>query len=173
MNRFRLSVRLLLAAPVRVRGMSWNSLPQPARAIAVAASAAVDAAARRDPDDLAGGALALAAADGAGLVLGMVVRLRLEELHPDGLDADDARAVLEDCVRSAGEWVPWVDPHMVLALLTGALGVHDPDEVGPDPKDVARHGPLLVAHVMTGAPRPLAAYLTMAFAEIRRGEAYD
>ena len=65
------------AAPVRVRGMSWNSLPQPARAIAVAASAAVDAAARRDVDDLSAGLLALAAADGAGLVLGMVVRLRL------------------------------------------------------------------------------------------------
>jgi hypothetical protein len=154
--------------------VSWNSLPQPARAIAVAASAAVDAVARRDPDGLDAAALALAAADGAGLVLGMVVRLRLEELHPDGLDADDARAVLEDCVRSAGEWLPWVDPNVVLVLLTGALGVHDPDPAaGPDPADLARHGPLLVAHLTAGAPRPLAHYLTAAFTEIRRGEAYD
>ena len=64
---------------------------------------------------------------------------------------------------------------MVLALLTGALGVHDPSDSDQalDPKDLARHGPLLVAHVMTGAPRPLADYLTTAFAEIRRGEDYD
>lgn len=155
--------------------MEWNSLPTPARAIAVAAGDAVDAAGRRDAEALDAAALALAAADGSGLVLGMVARLRLEELHPDGLDADDVRTVLQDCVRSAGEWVPWVDPHVVLVLLASALGVHDPDENGPEPapKDLARHGPLLVEQLMIGATRPLRAYLVGAFAEIRRGELHD
>jgi hypothetical protein len=155
--------------------VSWNSLPQPARAIAVAASAAVDAATRRDEEALDAAAFALAAADGSGLVLGMVVRLRLEELHPDGLDGDDARALLEGCVRSAAEWLPWVDPQVVVVLLASAWGVHDPgDQPGaPDAKDLARHGPLLVAHVMAGAPRPLADYLAGAFGEIRRGELND
>jgi hypothetical protein len=155
--------------------MGWNSLPQPARAIAVAASAATGAATERDADALDAAALALAAADGSGLVLGMVVRLRLEELHPDGLDGDDVRTVLEDCVRAAMGWLAWVDPHVVLVLLASALGVHDPAEEGgePGPKELARHGPLLVAHLMAGAPRPLAHYLTAAFGEIQRGELHD
>jgi hypothetical protein len=155
--------------------VTWNSLPQQARAVAVAATAAVDAAAERDADALDAAALALAAADGSGLVLGMVVRRRLEELHPDGLDGDDVRTVLEDCVRAAAGWLAWVDPHVVLVLLASALGVHDPDEETgePGPKELARHGPVLVAHLMTGAPRPLAAYITAAFGEIRRGELHD
>jgi hypothetical protein len=61
----------------------------------------------------------------------------------------------------------------MLVLLTGAWGLLDPEEEGPDLKDVARHGPLLVAHLTRGAPRSLADYLTWAFAEIRRGESYD
>lgn len=160
--------------------MEWNSLPPAARAVVVAAVDAVDAVARRDAEALDAAALALAAADGSGgdlgtKVLGMVARLRLEELHPDGLDADDVRTVLEDCVRSAGEWVSWVDPHVVLVLLASALGVHDPDENGaePGPKDLARHGPLLVEQLMVGATRPLRGYLVGAFAEIQRGELHD
>jgi hypothetical protein len=155
--------------------MGWNSLPPPVRAIAVAAVAAVEAAIQRDAEALDAAALALAAADGSGLVLGLVVRLRLEELHPDGLDGDDARAVLEGCVRSAAEWVPWVDPQVMLVLLASAWGVHDPGDQpgGPDAKELARHGPLLVAHVMAGASRPLADYLAGAFGEIRRGELND
>ena len=155
--------------------MEWNSLPPGARAIAVAAGNAVDAVAHRDAEALDAAALALAAADGSALVLGMVARLRMEELHPDGLDADDVRTVLQDCVRSAGEWVPWVDPHVVLVLLASALGVHDPDESGaePGPKDLARHGPLLVEQLMIGATRPLRGYLVAAFAEIQRGELHD
>jgi hypothetical protein len=162
-----------------VRPVIGNSLPQPARVIAVAASAAVDAATRRDAEALDAAAHALAAADGSGLVLGMVVRLRLEELHPDGIAGDDARAVLEGCVRSAAEWLPWVDPHVVLVLLASAWGVHDPADgterrpSDPGVKELARHGPLLVAHVMAGAPRPLGDYVTGAFAEIRRGELND
>ena len=49
------------------------------------------------------------------------------------------------------------------------------DENGPEPapKDLARHGPLLVEQLMIGATRPLRAYLVGAFAEIRRGELHD
>ena len=43
----------------------------------------------------------------------------------------------------------------------------------PAPKDLARHGPLLVEQLMIGATRPLRAYLVGAFAEIQRGEMHD
>jgi hypothetical protein len=68
-----------------------------------------------------------------------------------------------------------VDAHVVLVLLASALGVYDPDDAGPgpDPEQLARHGPVLVADLLAGTPRPLAAYLTAAFTEIQRGELQD
>jgi hypothetical protein len=58
-------------------------------------------------------------------------------------------------------------------LLAGALGVHgqDEDAPGPAPDALARHGALLVAHLLGG--RPVAGYLAAAFAEIERAELLD
>ncbi|WP_199737170.1 MULTISPECIES: hypothetical protein [Micromonospora] len=154
---------------------TWRHLPASAREIAEAATAAVAVAGARDAEAYPQAVARLAAADRAGLVLGGVVRLQLEETHPDGLDGDDVRQVLERCVRSAATWWPEVDPHVLLVLLAGALGVYDPgdDDAPPDPAAVARHAPLLVADLLAATGRPLADYLTLAFAEVARTELHD
>lgn len=154
---------------------TWRHLPAPAQAIAVAAAEAVTAAQQRDRDALDAAAGPLAAAEGSGLVLGTVVRLLLEESHEDGLGGDDVRQVIEQCTRAAAVWEPAVDPHLLLVLLAGALGVHDQDEQAPRPdaEALARHAALLVAHLLASTPHPLAGYLTAAFAEIERTELLD
>ncbi|QLQ38363.1 hypothetical protein [Micromonospora robiginosa] len=154
---------------------TWRHLPAPAREIAVTATDAVDAARARDAEAYRPAVERLAAADRAGLVLGGVVRLLLEEGHPDGLDGDDVRQVLERCVRAAAPWWPDVDPHVLLVLLAGALGVYDPgdDDAPPDPAAVARHAPLLVADLLAVTGRPFADYLTAAFGEVARTELHD
>jgi len=108
-------------------------------------------------------------------VLGAVVRQLLEDLHPDGLDSDDLRRIVEDCVRTDPQWQPAVDPYAMFVLLAGALGVHNQDEETPQPtpESLARHAPLLVSDLLTATRRPLAWYLTAAFAEIERAERHD
>lgn len=154
---------------------TWRHLPAPAREIAASATDAVDAARERDAEAYRPAVERLAAADRAGLVLGGAVRLLLEEGHPDGLDGDDVRQVLERCVRSAATWWSEVDPHVLLVLLAGALGVYDPgdDDNPPDPAAVARHAPLLVADLLAVTGRPFADYLSAAFAEVARTELHD
>lgn len=160
------------AGPVSV---TWRHLPASAREIAGAASDAVEAAKAQDSEAYEVATTRLAAAERSGLVLGAVVRLLLEETHPDGLDGDDIRQVLARCVRSAAPWRPDVDPHVVLVLLAGALGVYDPgeDDFPPDPVAVARHAPLLVVDLLAGTARQVDAYLSAAFAEIERTERHD
>src|SRR5688500_16099292 len=104
----------------------WRHLPSPARAIATAAEAAVEAARERDKEAFDDAVEQLAALDvvQVGLVLGAVVRTLLEDLHPDGLDGDDVRAALEHAVRASAEWQD-VDPQVMVVLLVGALGVQD------------------------------------------------
>ena len=152
----------------------WRHLPAPARPIAAAADAAVAAATARDREALTDAVSVLAAQDPpqTGLILGTAVRLLLEDTHPDGLDGDDVRAVLEQCVRSAAEWQPDVDPHVVLLLLAGALGVLEDDgEPAPKPDSLARHAALLLASLLR--QRPMAGYLTAALAEIERAQLND
>jgi hypothetical protein len=150
----------------------WRHLPAPARPIAAATDAAVVAAREHDAEALASAVSELAGLDQAqaGLILGTTVRLLLELSHPDGLDGDDIRAVLEQSVRSAA-WQPEVDPHVVLVLLAGALGVHDDEEPAVKPDALARHSTLLIAHLL-GA-RPLAEVLTLALEEIQRAQLND
>ncbi|MFC0503949.1 hypothetical protein [Micromonospora costi] len=154
---------------------TWRHLPAPAREIAVSAAEAVAAAQEQNVQAYDEAVARLATAERAGLVLGAVVRLLLEESHPDGLDGDDVRGVLERSVRGAAGWRPDVDPHVLLVLLAGALGVYDPDgdESPPGPPALAAHAPLLVADLLTVTGRPLDGYLTAAFAEIARAERQD
>jgi hypothetical protein len=153
----------------------WRHLPVPARPIAAAASDAVEAAAARDPQAFDDAANALGALDPAqvGLVLGTALRLIMENLHPDGLDGDDVREVLTGSVRAAATWQADVDPHVLLILLAGALGVHDPDDqqAPPKPDVVARHAALLLAHLL--GRRPLKTYLDRAAYEIERTQLND
>ncbi len=90
-----------------------------------------------------------------GLVIGRVVRVLLEEGHPDGLTGDDIRGVLERCVRTAARWWPAVDANVIVVLLTGALGVHqfDDDAAPLSAAAMARHGALLTADLLAAAGR--------------------
>ncbi|MEU5942088.1 hypothetical protein ABZ807_23530 [Micromonospora sp. NPDC047548] len=155
--------------------VTWRHLPAPAREIAGAATDAVEAARARDGEAYEVATARLAGAERSGLVLGAVVRLMLEETHPDGLDGDDVRRVLERCVRAAAPWRPEVDPHVVLVLLASALGVYDPgeDDAPPEPAAIARHAPLLVADLRAVTGRPVEGYLGAAFTEIERTERHD
>jgi hypothetical protein len=156
--------------------LTWRHLPPPARPIASAASAAVSAAQARDPDALDAAVDGLAALDATqtGLVLGTVVRLLLEDGNPDGLDGEAVRDALELSVRRAAEWQPEVDPHIMLLLLAGSLGVVDEDDSPPPKPDVvARHTALLLAHLLGDAQRPLAPWLTAALADIERTQLND
>lgn len=153
---------------------SWRHLPPPARPIAAAATAAVGAARARDAaalDEAVGDLAALDAAQ-TGLILGVAVRLLLEDGHPDGLDGDAVRDVLERSVRSAMTWQSEVDPHVVLLLLAGALGVSEEDGAPPPkPEVLARHAALLLADL--AGPRPMAPILTATLTEIEQTQLND
>ena len=153
---------------------NWRHLPPPARPIATAATAAVSAAQRQDATALNAAVGDLAALDPArcGLVMGSVVRLLLEEANPDGLDGNAVRDVLERCVRGAADWQPEVDPHVVLLLLAGALGVAEEDgSPPPKPEVLARHAALLIADLLGSHPVP--PLLTAALSEIERAQRND
>ncbi len=152
----------------------WRHLPAAARPIAAATDAAVAAARERDREALAEATGDLAALDAAqaGLILGTTVRLLLEDRHSDGLTGEDVRAVLTSCVTAAAEWQPDVDPHVVLFLLAGALGVHDDDGTPPPrPGELARHAALLLADQLDG--RPARGYLERALKEIEQTQLND
>ena len=149
---------------------SWVDLPAPARPIAVAVDNAVAAARRRDAEALTAAVGTVAALDPAqvGLVLGTLVRLLLEDAHPDGLDGDDVREVLRRCVGGAASWQPDIDPHVLLVLLAGALGVLEPDTPQPAPEAAARHAVLLLAELTEGVDRPFTDHLSRAFTDLRQ-----
>ena len=150
------------------------TLPAAARQISTAVTDAVAAARTADADAFAEAATRLAAADPqrVSLVLGAVVRPLLEDLHPDGLDGEDLRAVLERCARAAGAWDSGVDPAVLLVVLVGALGLSDPDEQPRlPPAEVSRNAVLLVADLL--GPRPLGPYLTASLAELARAETVE
>jgi hypothetical protein len=153
---------------------NWRHLPAPARPIAAAVAAAVGAAQTHDRDALDEAVATLAALDAAqtGLILGTAVRLLLEDGHPDGFDGEAVREVLEHSVRTAVPWQPEVDPHVVLLLLAGALGVLEEDGAPPPKPDVlARHAALLLADLL--GSRPVAPFVTAALAEIERTQLND
>jgi hypothetical protein len=61
-----------------------------------------------------------------GLVLATVTRTLIEELHPDGLDADDVQLVLARCYRGASAFLgDAVDVRVLIAVLAAALGIHE------------------------------------------------
>lgn len=154
--------------------MGDTSLPPAARAIAAAVTDAVTAARAADAGSFAEAVGRLAAADAqrVSLVLGLVVRALLEERHPDGLDGEDLRAVLERCTRAGAAWDSGVDPAVLVVVLTGALGLSDPDEQPPvPPAEVARNATLLATDLL--GPRELAPRLAAALAERQRAETVE
>ncbi len=162
--------------------MPKHPLPAAARAISAATTDAVAAARAQDVAtfDEATERLATAEPEQVRVVLGVVVRALLEDLHPDGVASDDLLELIKSCVRTSFGWYPAVDVQVLIVVLTGALGVHEPDE---EPRrvtalEVARHAPLFIAELLiapgsaahTEDPRPLTEYFTDAFLEISRSE---
>ncbi|HEX3815174.1 MAG TPA: hypothetical protein VHX59_20255 [Mycobacteriales bacterium] len=150
-------------------------LPPAARAIAAAITEAERCASAAEPASFAeaAGTLALLDQSQVRIVLGDLVRMLLEERHPDGLSTDDIRDLLERCSRSAAPWFPAVDPNVLVVVLTGALGMQDPEAAGAPPLAVAQHATLLIADLRAVAGRPLQGYLDSALAEIARAETIE
>jgi len=166
-----------------------SSLPLPAAARAIAATTtdAVDAARAGDVAvfDEAVTRLVAAEPEQVRVVLGVVVRALLEDLHPDGVSGDDLLELIKSCARTSYGWYPGVDLDALVVVLTGALGVHEP-ELEPrkfTPLDVARHAPLFIAELLSAKSppspsptpanvpgRPLTAYFADAYLEISRSE---
>ena len=116
----------------------------------------------------------LAAAPAGGRVLGDVLRSLLEDTHPDGLSSDDVTLLIGRCYRAAAAWLPpeRVDVIMLLTVLAGALGVHEPEDAVPVDApvwpDYAWHAPLLMADLLPYAPATWSSYLEATFAEYAR-----
>lgn len=145
------------------------------RVMAKAIESAVEAARDEDADRLHNAVADLSKLDDeqTGKVMGGVLRLLLERKHPDGLDGDDIRDLLQTCTLGAASWLPETDPHTMLVVLAGALGIH-PDEheqvARPTAESIALNTPVLIAHLLKGRLEP---YLTATFAEIARAEFMD
>ena len=177
--------------------MQSPQLPVAARAIASATTDAVSAVRIMDAAafDEAVARLAAAEPEQVRVVLAVVVRALLEDLHPDGVSSDDLLELIKSCARTSIGWYPGVDIEVLVVVLTGALGVHEPDQELRrfSPLDVARHAPLFIAELLAvsqarqarqvGQPEPtpnatpaeelgrsLTDYLADAYLEISRAE---
>ena len=154
------------------------------RALRTAVLDAVRAAVAADGPGLAESAPALAALDEPRLriVLGEMLRSAMEELHPDGLSSADAQELIEHCVEQAG-WYPELDPEVLVLVLLGAFGAHDPDQQpAVPPATVAQHAAVLLVDllddqqaqvepaVLTGRVERL---LNRALAELERAETME
>jgi hypothetical protein len=172
-----------------------SSIPGPAGDFVRTVVQAVSAATRGDDVATYDSATAqLATQPAGGRVLGDVLRSLLEDTHPDGFSSHDITLVVGRCYRAAISWLPpeRVDVTMLLAVLAGALGIHEPgityevldlprpndaecrdgdDRVPVRPPawpDYAWHAPLLVADLLPFAPATLGGYLEAVFTEYLR-----
>lgn len=104
----------------------WTVL-EPARTVGRGVTTAVQYAALGDPSGYALAAAALGELPTlpTGAVLGAVVRMLLEEVHPGGLDGDDIREVLGRCLADTAGWLPSVSARILIAVLSSALGIHE------------------------------------------------
>jgi len=171
------------------RRLALETLPPVARAVAGAVTDGVDAAAAGDADafETAARRLALAEPEHVRVVVGGVVRPLLEELHPDGVDADDVRAVTADAVTAAAPWWPAVDAGALVVVVAGSLGVHpevfpaaegdaddgaprDEPEPLPTPDAITRHALLLVATLLAARGGRLRRYLEESFTQLALAE---
>lgn len=151
--------------------------PRPAREIATGTEEATAAVRAADAAALAEATTRLLTADPEQVrsVHAAMVRELLEDLHPDGLTGEAVQAVLTRCARAAAGWVPALDVDALAVVLTGALGVSDPDE---DARRVGRaailtHAVLVLADLLALAQRPADGYLRRAIAEIARAETVE
>lgn len=154
-----------------------SSIPGPARDLVRAVVHAVDTATGADAVTYESATERLATQPAGGRLLGDLLRALLEDTHPDGLDSDDITLVIGRCYQASVTWLPpeRVDAMMLLAVLAGALGIHEhresDDTVRVEPPawpDYAWHAPLLVADLLPFAPSTLDSYVQAAFDEYAR-----
>jgi hypothetical protein len=138
-------------------------------------SESVEAALSRDGDRFAVAADRLDVQDPQRLALlqAWIIRSLLERLHPDGLSSADAQDVLRGCLQSAAGWFPEPAPGALALVLTGALGLSDPEAPAADPAMLARHAALLMAQLLGSAGQSLGSYLDAAFTELERAETIE
>jgi hypothetical protein len=148
-----------------------------AGAIARAVTDSVDAARANDLAAFEEATERLAVLDPEQLTLvqAAVIRALLEDTHAGGLSGEDVAEVLERCVRSAAGWLSDFDPTLLVTVLTGALGVFDPDE---EPRVVNRlglatHASLVIADLLVAGDLQPSGYVDMALAEIQRAETIE
>jgi hypothetical protein len=163
---------------------------------------AVQAAVERNPDrfELAAAGLAGQDPERLALVQAWMLRSLLERAHPDGLAGADAQDVLRRTLRSAEGWYSESDPAVLALVLTGALGLADPDQPAPASRSVlSAQASLLIAELLvavaglpvggTGSPAggtgspvggtgshaggTVVSYVDGALAELRRAETIE
>ncbi|HEY0166079.1 MAG TPA: hypothetical protein VGB75_03460 [Jatrophihabitans sp.] len=146
-----------------------------------AVSEAVEAALSRDAGRFALAAERLSLQDQQRLALtqAWVLRILLEQLHPDGLSSADAQDLLRRCLLSAATWWPQAEASVLVLVLTGTLGLADPDSdpsgasVAVGPAALSQGAALLTADLLSAAGSPLTGYLDAAFAELERAETIE
>lgn len=150
-------------------------LPPSGRAIGREVTAAVTAVAARDADALREARTRLRAVDELqvrdvlhGLTLGLI-----EQAFPDGLDAADLRALLEDVLRSAAAWLPELDAYPVAVVLTGVLSVHEADAPPIDAEVLPIACAAVVCHLIQRLGVPLDAELARVFDELRQAQTME
>ena len=108
------------------------------------------------------------------VLLGAVTRDLLERSHPDGLDSDDAGQVLQSCIRSAASWYEPLDGDSLLAALTGALGISEPDEPPQlNGTAVMTHGLLLITDQLKILAQELPPVLDCALHDLMRAQTIE
>ncbi|MCW2525880.1 MAG: hypothetical protein JWM76_740 [Pseudonocardiales bacterium] len=148
--------------------------PAPA-ALPITISAAVDEARLGNADAFEEAVAKLAGFDAerVGIAQAAAIRSLLEESFPDGLDGDDARLLLTRCA-AASAWYPGFDPGVLLQILSGALGMTDPDEQPQSARTVlVTHAILVITELSATKPAELSGHLSRALAEIQRAETME
>ena len=150
-------------------------LPPAGRALARTVTSAVTCAAGQDPDGLRDATATLSAADEHVVreVLSALVLRLLERTSPDGLDADSVRDLLAEVLREAAGWLPELDPHAVVLVLSGALAVHEQDESAADWSGLLLACALVLARLLDRGGVPLGPELDAALGELRRAQTVE
>jgi hypothetical protein len=150
--------------------------PQDAGAVLSSAiAAAVDSARAGDLARFTADCARLEALDieQVGILEAAVIRSLLEQAHPDGVDSADIRDLLTRSAQAAS-WFPDFTVDAVLLVLSGALGMIDPEEQPSlERRLAARHGALVIAELAGATPAVVRTHLGQAVGEIRRAETIE
>ncbi|RVW00090.1 hypothetical protein [Rhodococcus spongiicola] len=159
-------------------GSSWPAdWPTTARQIAVATDDAITAARAASREDLSQAVEELIDLpfEQVTIVHAGVVRVLLEELHPDGLSGEDIQRGLTHVAGSAIAWLPDLDVEALAVVLTGSLGLtemsEDAQKIGQ--VDYLRGAVLVIADLLAAADTVSEGYLRAAIGEIARAETME